>query len=277
MSIYKIKGYGYLPDHKDNRDLRISHNKVKQALQITAKHAKSKKIHASQFSKLTKKKVDLRKECPRIEQQGEVGSCTANAVVGLLEYLWKQTYGHHINASRLFLYKVTRNYLGWEGDTGAFIRTTVKAARLFGVCPEDYWQYDEEAFDDEPTAFCYSFARNYQTLVYYRLEPKLDELKKSLAQGVPFAFGFTCFESIDNESVFETGFIPYPETNEVDVGGHAVMAVGYDDSKKTIIIRNSWGQEWGEKGYGYLPYEYFENGLADDCWCIVKSAFEDVD
>jgi C1A family cysteine protease len=224
-------------------------------------------------------KVDLRDKCPAIEDQGEIGSCTAHAVGGLLEYLWKQTTESGLDGSRLFLYKATRNLLGWTGDTGAFVRTAIKAARLFGVCPEDWWPYEDEKFDEEPPAFCYSLAQNFKTLVYYRLDAEIPKLKASLAQGIPFAFGFTCFETIDDPEVAETGRIPFPAKNETTVGGHAVMAVGYDDTEKSFIIRNSWGRTWGDpncRGYGYIPYKYFDTDLADDCWCVLKVNIEDV-
>ncbi len=274
MACYRIKRFGWLPDPLDHRDLKLGAAKVQKALRAT--QARSKKGMLATSPKRLPRKVDLRKACSPVEDQGNIGSCTAQSVVGLLEFLWKKTSGRPIDASRLFLYKVTRNLLGWSGDTGAFVRSTIKAARLFGVCPEDYWAYDEETFDDEPPAFCYSFAQNYKALVYYRLDPSLPALRKSLAQGVPFAFGFTCFESIDDETVEASGEIPYPGPDEADVGGHAVTAVGYDDKEKHLIIRNSWGRDWGDKGYGYLPYKYFENELAEDCWCLIRSEYEEL-
>ncbi|MGD8450837.1 MAG: C1 family peptidase [Phycisphaerae bacterium] len=270
---YRIARLGWLPDPLDHRDLRVQSATVKTALERTAKFAAKGAIKARATTKLPPS-VDLSSECTRIENQGEIGSCTAHSVVGLLEYLWKQTYGKAVDASRLFVYKATRNLLGWTGDTGAFVRSTIKAVRLFGACPEDYWPYDEPAFDNEPPAFCYAFAQNFKTIIYYRLEEKVDALRASLAQGVPFAFGFTCFESLFNPDVEETGVIPFPGPNEAVIGGHAIMAVGYEQAKKRFIIRNSWGRGWGRRGYGYLPYAYVEQGLADDCWCIVKSQYE---
>ena len=275
MRMYRIKRFGWLPDPLDHRDYRLDTPAVAKATDRAAKKSK-RKIKARPPQKVPPR-VDLRDTCTPIEDQGDIGSCTAQAVVGLLECLWKQTHGQHLDASRLFLYKVTRNLLGWEGDTGAFVRTAIKAAKLFGVCPEDYWSYDEETFDEEPPAFCYSFARSYKTLVYYRLEEKLPALKASLAQGIPFAFGFTCFASIDDvpSQGKDRGVIPFPEKDESDVGGHAVVAVGYEEKRKQFIIRNSWGTDWGDGGYGYLPYEYFEAELADDCWCLLKTEFDD--
>lgn len=272
---YRIKRFGWLPDPFDHRDLTLQSTKVQQALKGTQSRSKGR-IKAAVPKKLPAS-VDLRNVCSSIEDQEMLGSCTAQAAVGVLEFVWKQTYGRHVDASRLFVYKATRNLLGWTGDTGAFVRTAIKAVRLFGACPEDYWPYDISQFDVEPPAFCYSFAQNFKALVYYRLQETVLELKRSLAQGVPFAFGFACFESLEGEEVRRTGIIPFPQLNESQIGGHAVVAVGYNDQKKWFVIRNSWGRGWGKDGYGYLPYQYFDANLADDCWCILKSSYEDVD
>jgi C1A family cysteine protease len=216
--------------------------------------------------------VDLRASDSPIEDQGQLGSCTAHAVVGIAEHLQRTLHSQHIDASRRFLYKVTRSLLGWTGDTGAFLRNTIQAMRLFGLCPESFWPYAADQFDEEPTAFCYAFAGNYRAMVYYHLQT-LEELKLSLAKGLPFAFGFTCFQSLMTEAVNKTGVIPPPLPGEEVVGGHAVAAVGYDDAKGALLIRNSWGTGWGEGGYGWLPYEYILQGLADDCWALGEMEF----
>lgn len=233
-------------------------------------------------------KVDLRPFMSPIENQGAIGSCTAHAVIGLVEYLQIATQAQYVDASRLFLYKVTRNLMHWEdADNGAYLRETIKAMRLFGACPEDYWPYDEANFNGEPSSFCYSFASNYQALCYYRLD-NLTDIKRSLAQGYPVAFGFSCFESLDAEEVTETGYIPYPKWHERNTGAHAVLAVGYIDSsassskefEKCLLIRNSWSTDWGQDGYGFLPYEYIQGyskdpdkhpSLSEDYWTITRA------
>ena len=273
---YRIARLGWLPDPLDHRDVLHDSPRVKAAQATTAKRAAKGVVAAKPTAKLPAS-VDLSRYCSPIEDQGMIGSCTAQSVVGLLEYLWRLIYGRGIDASRLFVYKATRNLLGWTGDTGAFVRSTIKAVRLFGTCPEDYWPYHEGQFDTEPPAFCYSFARNYRTILYYRLQERVEALRTSLAQGLPFAFGFTCFESLFNPEVSETGMIPFPEPGESVIGGHAIMAVGYEHAKKHFIIRNSWGRDWGRGGYGYLPYAYFERGLADDCWCVLKTEYEELE
>lgn len=230
--------------------------------------------------------VDLRPFQSPIEDQEQIGSCTAHAVVGLVEYLQIVTSGRYLDSSRLFLYKATRELLQWEGDTGAYIRETIKALRLFGVCPETHWPYYTARFDEVPSAFCYAFAANYKALRFYRLN-NLGEIKRSLSQGYPVAFGFTCFESLFTDRATRTGRIPVPLTSEKSVGGHAVLAVGYNDDPGDnqnpsacppghVIIRNSWGRSWGQGGYGFLPYEFFTGAgprnipLADDFWTMTK-------
>jgi C1A family cysteine protease len=238
--------------------------------------------------------VDLREWCSAIENQGTLGSCTAHAGAGIIEYYERKSFGRHIDASRLFLYKVTRNLMKTKGDTGAYLRKTMGAMVLFGVPPEDYWPYtdDEKKFDQEPPAFCYAFAQNYQTIKYFRHDSpgtKADEIlrkvKTYLSKSHPAMFGFTVYDSI--EQAEGTGRIPFPSSQERIQGGHAIAAVGYDDKMKiknkygkvettgALLIRNSWGKEWGEEGYGWLPYEFILRGLAEDFWSILKKEWVD--
>ena len=163
---------------------------------------------------------------------------------------------------------------------------------LFGASPEEYWQYDISKFDVEPSAFCYSFAQNYQTLQYIRLDPMgtakdllLKTIKANLAAKIPAIFGFTVYDSISDAG--ENGRIPFPGAKEKVQGGHAIMTAGYDDKMKiensnsgktttgALLIRNSWGKGWGEKGYGWLPYDYVLKGLAEDWWIMLKNEWID--
>jgi C1A family cysteine protease len=298
---YLNHGMGWRPDLPSNQDYdettesvpgRLAHRTdVKSLKQLNDKLG----LLPSKIEGLKiQPHVDLRRGCSPIEDQQSLGSCTAQAVVGLIEYFERKVYGKHIDASRLFLYKTTRNLLGWTGDTGAYLRTTMAALALFGVPPEQYWVYMINDFDKEPSAFCYSFGQNFQALQYYRLDKKgvsqqllLQKIKARLARNIPLVFGFTVFNSISQAT--NTGKIPVPCPRDRVVGGHAVMAVGYDDqmeimndncergkSKGALIIRNSWGTNWGSDGYGYLPYDYVLNGLAIDWWSLMKAEWVDL-
>jgi C1A family cysteine protease len=229
-----------------------------------------------------------------MEDQQTIGSCTAHAGVGLVEYFERRAFGKHIDASRLFLYKVTRNLLKWTGDTGAFLRTTMYALTLFGVPPEEYYLYNTPDYDKEPPAFCYAFAQSFQAISYYRLDPPgtakdalLARIKTDLSKGLPSMFGFTVYSSISQANT-NGGKIPYPTRGERVEGGHAIDAVGYDDNLKikntnpggiettgALLIRNSWGTGWGSAGYGWLPYKYVLDGLATDWWSLIKSEWVD--
>ncbi len=276
---------GWLPDYPDFRDYTSEHKETKAMLE---KVGVAKPIPLGLAPK-----VDLKTWCSPVENQGPIGSCTTHAVVGLVEYFERKAFGKHIDASRLFLYKTTRNLLNWTGDTGAFLRTTMGALTLFGVPPEEYWKYDPANFDVEPSAFLYAYAQSFQAISYYRLDPPgttpvalLNQIKTYLAGGLPSGFGFTVYDSISQAQT--TGKIPFPTAGEKIVGGHAIMAVGYDDTMKikntsvgavettgAFLIRNSWGQEWGAAGYGWLPYEYVLKGLAADWWSLLKGEWID--
>ena len=277
----RIKGMGWERDLPDFRDFTVQSPDVKE---IRSKSSRLKKV-----AKAVPGSVDLREWCSPIEDQGDLGSCTANAGAGLLEYYQRRAFGKYLNGSRLFLYKAARNLLGWTGDQGAYLRTTMKAMALFGVPPESHWPYDVAQFDVEPPAFCYAFAQNYQALKYYRLDPAgqstsktLDVLKENLAASLPVMFGFTVYSSIPPLGDGK-GEIPFPKPGESVEGGHAVVAVGYDNKKTiggdngAILIRNSWGTDWGVAGYGWLPYSYVEAGLAVDFWSLIESEFTDTD
>ncbi len=310
MSDEKLKvgldlGLGWLPDYPDFRDYTPETDRVSTRLKRMGEEASIKEmilnvgipedaVEANGFEamELGKPSVDLSQYCSPIENQGRIGSCTANAGVALVEYFERRASGEHVDASRLFLYKTTRNLLKFEGDTGAYLRSTMGALVLFGVPPEEYWPYTDSKpeYDEEPSAFCYAYAQNYQALQYFRLDqpndlPRkklLSRIKAMLMAGLPPMFGFSVFSSIAQAS--DDGKIPYPFQGDDRAGGHAIMAVGFNDEVEiknengseeptvgAIKIRNSWGKGWGDKGYGWLPYEYVLEGLAVDWWSLIKN------
>ncbi|MGB9630221.1 MAG: C1 family peptidase, partial [Thermodesulfobacteriota bacterium] len=209
MDRIQRRGMGWIPDYPDFRDYTEETEEVKSVLGASG-GAKAKGLPSS---------ADLREWCSPVEDQGAIGSCTAHAGVGLIEYYERKSFGRHLDASRLFLYKVTRNLMKMKGDTGAYLRKTMGAMVLFGVPPEEYWPYtdEEKFFDREPPAFCYAFAQNYQTIKYFRhdspgvkAEEVLRRVKSYLSKGHPSMFGFTVYNSI--EQAEKTGRIPFPSS-----------------------------------------------------------------
>lgn len=267
IQLQQQKGAGWIPDRDDNRD----------------------KTHYVEILTDLPASVDLREWCSPIENQGKLNSCTAHAGVALVEYFERQASGKDLDLSRLFLYKATRNLLHWTGDKGANPRTTMKALALFGTLAEEYWPYDEAKVDEEPPAFCYAFASNSQALEYYRIDVQgrtrevvLQQIRANLAANRPLMFGAILYHSSVQQSV-TTGMLPIPTAPDSIWGGHTMVAVGYDDNIKikntdpigtettgAILIRNSWGLEWGNKGYGWLPYEYVLRPLSNDWWTLLK-------
>ena len=295
---FVIPAMGWLPDYPDIRDVTFQSERVPSKLQAlgqpSVKQMLAKVGATTSAPAALPTSVDLRPWCSPIEDQKTIGSCTAHAGVGLVEYFERRAFGKHLDASRLFLYKVTRNLLKWTGDTGAFLRSTMYALTLFGVPPEEYYPYNIADFDKEPSAFCYAFGQSYQAISYYRLDPPgttrsnlLTQIKTYLANGLPSMFGFTVYSSISQANT-NGGKIPYPTPGERVLGGHAIDAVGYDDNLKikntnpggiettgALLIRNSWGTGWGSTGYGWLPYKYVLDGLATDWWSLIKSEWID--
>ena len=247
---HKIQRYGWVPDLPDHRDQLYSAPVV--ALQAMPP------------------KLDLTPQCPPVYDQGQLGSCTANAIGAAFEFeLLKQKLPDFM-PSRLFIYYNERAMEGTvASDSGAQIRNGIKSVSKQGVCPEPGWPYDIAKFKTKPSKACYTEALKHKVTLYQRLSPTLNQLKGCLASGYPFVFGFTVYDSFESPAVAKSGHAPMPTPGEAAIGGHAVMGVGYDDSNQWFIVRNSWNTTWGMKGYFTLPYAYVTDPhLADDFWTI---------
>lgn len=228
-------------------------------------------------------KIDLRPQCSPIVNQGKIGSCTGNALAGNLEFLELQQMKTKTTTddtqvfcldsftpfSRLFIYYNERLIEGKvDQDSGATIRDGIKSLVKWGSCSEKTWKYTQTNVFTKPTLKAYKEAKPHNITSYLRIE-STNEMKQCLASGFPFVFGFAVYESFESPQVARTGVMPMPSITERMLGGHAVMAVGYDDTEKYFIIRNSWGPEWGDKGYFKMPYDYISNSnLTADFWTV---------
>jgi C1A family cysteine protease len=250
--IRKIKSYGWKRDLPDQRD-RIA--------------APSKLV-------LVPPRVDLRPAMPPPYDQGSLGSCTANAIAGAVQYeRMREKFSPNFIPSRLFIYYCERALEGSiPYDSGAALRDGMKSITKWGVCPETELPYDVTQFTVAPTPQDYADATQYRSVAYQRYLGGLPGLRASLATGVPFVFGFSVYESFESDEVAQTGVVPMPSPYESMIGGHAVLAVGYDDPSQRFIVRNSWGANWGQAGYFTIPYAYVTNAnLASDFWAIAST------
>lgn len=260
-----MRKYNRVPDKKDERDWKYSAHLMAAKLTLP-------------------KHKDLRPYCSRVVDQGAIGSCTGNAIAGALEYmeLREQRY-KKLGAltfdpvkfypfSRLFIYyneRVIENTI-YE-DAGAEIRDGIKVVAQVGACRERVWGYSESLLFKKPTLSAYAEAAQHKASKYFRIDGGLTEMKHCLANGYPFVFGFMVYDFFESEEMATQGVLKMPQPYESPVGGHAVLAVGYDDAKQVMIVRNSWGEQWGMGGYFTMPYQYIaDSRLADDFWTIRK-------
>jgi C1A family cysteine protease len=251
LRTHTIKKFGWIPDLPDMRDHMYA---------------------APQPTMLTlPTKIDLRPSCPPVYDQGALGSCTGNAIAAAVQFIRaKQALQPDFVPSRLFIYyneRVIEHTVA--EDSGAMIRDGIKSISKLGVCPEPEWPYDINRFAKKPPAIAFKHALKYKAVSYSRLVRTAAQMKGCLASGYPFVFGFTVYESFESEAVARTGVAPMPQASEQVLGGHAVLAVGYDDQTQRFIVRNSWGTGWGMAGYFTLPYTYLtDSNLADDFWTV---------
>ena len=240
--------YGWIPDIPDHRDYLYS--AIRPLVRLP-------------------KRTDLREACPDVECQGDLGSCTAQALAGNLEFLDKKTDGLYVDVSRLFIYYNERAIEDTtDYDSGASLRDGIKALKKDGVCREEAWPYIISKFDTRPPAKCYKEAKKHTIESYHRLS-NIHEMLACLAEGYPFVFGFAVYKSFESQKTKRTGIADMPKKDEVMIGGHAVMAAGYDQSAKRFLVRNSWGAKWGIEGYFTIPFAYLHNpNLAADFWTV---------
>ena len=248
----RTRRYGWVRDLPDHRDMMFGLPLVRQKAPLPPS-------------------VDLRPGCPSVYDQGELGSCTANAIGAAHQFEQiKQKNPDVFNPSRLFIYYNERFMENTVySDSGAQIRDGIKSVAKQGVCSEVSWPYDIPVFSKRPSDVCYTEAAKHQVTSYLRLNQDLKTMKQCLAAGYPFVFGFSVYESFETDAVAKTGIVPMPYNAERILGGHAVMCVGYDDSKQLFTVRNSWGTDWGDVGHCYMPYSYLTGvSLACDFWTI---------
>jgi C1A family cysteine protease len=249
------RAYGWRPDKPDFRDYLFERQ---QALQVPSA-------------------IDLRPQCPPVLDQGRLGSCTAHAIAEAIEFdRMRQKLSRWV-PSRLFIYYQERVIEGTiKEDAGAEIRDGIKSVAKDGAPPESYWPYTVSKFTRNPTKTAYAAALKHKSVTYKRLDgtnvdafQRLASMKNCLAAGFPFVGGFSVYESFESDQVANTGVVPMPSSKEAMIGGHAVLFVGYDDSKSTFWAQNSWGKNWGAAGFFTIPYDYLTNSdLSSDFWQI---------
>ena len=246
--------YGWHPDPPDFRDLPYM------------------AIRPMQFAPIElPEEVDLRIHCPPVYNQLSIGSCVAQSVVAAYEMeLLKDTTLDDVSLSKLFVYYNARMLEGTVNiDAGAHIRDGVKVVAEYGACQEMYHPYVVSKFKEKPSDPAYLEALNHKAIIYAAVGRETSEICLALADGFPVIFGFTVYESFENGNVRHTGIMTMPKAGERAVGGHAVLAVGYNRQKQLFLVRNSWGAEWGQNGYFWMPFSYAQR-LARDYWIIKK-------
>lgn len=291
-------GTGWRPDPPDARDLTLDHGEIVDLLRGTgvpdAVTGRRLRLAPS---------VDLRHWCSPVQFQGHYNTCTAHVTAGMLELLENRGHGAYVPASRLFLYQVARRMLGEDGDPGVYLRQMMGAVALLGAPPEKFWPYldtskkHDPRLDAEPDAFVYAVAKDFGGVRYFRLDHRSDEgetrrrnlfrIRACLSASLPSSIGFPLYMSALKKAK-TSGEVPLPPAGEEPVGSHAVLLVGYDDAREiggdgtekttgAFLFKNSWGEDWGEGGYGWLPYAYLTEGLARDSWAMSGARWLDTD
>jgi len=215
--------------------------------------------------------VDLRQYCSLIEDQGNLGSCTGNAIAGAIELINKRN-NKLLDVSRLFIYYYERMLIGTINyDSGAYIRDGIKACYTYGAPLESLWPYNISKFKTTPASTAIIDATK-RKVTSYQKAADFNAVMDAVTSGYPVIIGFSVYSSFETATVARTGIMPYPNVNrERLLGGHAVLIVGYNKNNNTFIVRNSWGTGWGDKGYFYMPFQVIQNtSMSSDFW-VIKS------
>jgi C1A family cysteine protease len=250
--------WGWIPDVGDHRDRPL---RIRPKISLPTK-------------------VDLRFHATPVEDQGSTSSCVGNAAASVIEQLDNRD-GQFTDASRMYIYYNARARQGWEdSDEGCFIRDAIKsmASPAGGVASEVLWPFLQTQVNVKPSPVAYADGTRKTIGDYYRIDgpDRLYQVRYALAAGYPVIFGISVYPSFESEFASRTGIIPMPGPHERLLGGHAIKAVGYDDDMQRVIFQNSWGDSWGDRGFGYLHYDYInDDDLSDDYWVVTKGGFDD--
>ena len=249
--------YGWHPSLPDYRDQRLTHTALKMS---------HRPPHFSLVDKM-----------PPVWDQSELGSCSAQSSGAAFEYELQLQKCPIFRPSRLFIYYNARKLEGTtDSDSGAELRDVIKGLATYGSPPEVEWPYNEQAFNRAPSEACYQHGKKHLVTKYLALRQSVADICTTIADGRPVIFGFSVYSGFESEETAKTGILKLPEPDEELVGGHAVLAVGYSDATRYITVRNSWGANWGQKGYFQMPYAYIESpSLASDFW-VIQSEMGDV-
>lgn len=237
-------------------------------LNFNVKKAEKNTLASGNLNALSTRAVDLRRFASPVADQGNLGACTAFAIVkGSRELNMKKAGQSYVPLSPLFFYYEERKVDGTIGqDNGSTITTGMQVLKNVGVSTESAWPYNVAQFTVKPPSAAYAEAGKYKSAGANRLSG-LDGVKSALDKGHSVSFGIRVYESFMKS---KGGIIPMPNTaTEKMMGGHALAIVGYDDAKQTVTVRNSWSTKWGDQGYCYIPYGYFAKGLAMDAWEVL--------
>lgn len=248
------RGYGWIPQKADQRDQMMAPMSIKVLQKVPVK-------------------MSMRAEMPEVFDQGIIGSCTGQSVAAIIQHLYKKAGkpAGNLRHSRLFPYYNARELEGTaNSDAGAVIRDVIKCASKYGSPFEAKWPYDTTHVFDKPPADVYTSATENPVRTYKLITQTKAGIIGALSLGHPIVFGFTVYESFESDAMSRTGMMPMPKPNERVLGGHAVVAVGYNLDKGLVEVRNSWGTNWGQEGYFFMPLEFILSRQASDFWILLS-------